>query len=159
MNREVENVRGRGSSWHAMTFSSQYRNRLLIEYFNRDWKFRRSFFSFSRNLDRFMRRFLAQTLQKSGALSARKSRWTALRQTRYNSSTTTPGNAGESANSAKRVKVIIKEQSWYQPSILVTHGEPIFRLILVSQATFGILTVFWWHMHYFETQDEQNGLH
>jgi hypothetical protein len=44
-----------------------------------------------------------------------------------------------------------------QPSFLVTHGEAIFRLILVSQATFGVLTVFWWHMHYFELQDEKNG--
>jgi hypothetical protein len=26
----------------------------------------------------------------------------------------------------------------------------------VSQATFGVLTVFWWHMHYFEIQDEKN---
>lgn len=44
-----------------------------------------------------------------------------------------------------------------QPSLLVTHGEGIFRLILVSQATFGAITAFWWHMHYFETQDEKNG--
>lgn len=49
------------------------------------------------------------------------------------------------------------EGSNFQPSILVTHGEGIFRLILVSQAVFGVLTVFWWHMHYFETQDEKNG--
>ena len=49
------------------------------------------------------------------------------------------------------------EGSNFQPSILVTHGEGIFRLILMSQAVFGVLTVFWWHMHYFETQDEKNG--
>lgn len=45
-----------------------------------------------------------------------------------------------------------------QPSVLVTHGEGIIRLILVSQATFGVITAMWWHMHYFETQDEKNGM-
>ena len=78
---------------------------------------------------------------------------------RHNSSTTTPttnpfinsGQAKEGDLSLRLAQLIV------QPSLLVTHGEGIFRLILVSQATFGAITAFWWHMHYFETQDEKNG--
>ena len=36
------------------------------------------------------------------------------------------------------------------------YGEAIIRLILVSQATFGVLTAVWWHMHYYEIQDSKN---
>ena len=53
---------------------------------------------------------------------------------------------------------LAKKANFLQSSFLNTHGEAIFRLILVSQATFGTLTVFWWHMYYFEIQDTKNGI-
>jgi hypothetical protein len=44
-----------------------------------------------------------------------------------------------------------------QPSFFVTHGEPLLRVFLVSQATYGILMAYWWQMHYYEEQDNKNG--
>jgi len=74
-------------------------------------------------------------------------------------STATTSKATEGSAPTKKAKVQSRlGETNFQPSILVTHGEAIFRLILVSQATFGILTVYWWHMHYFELQDEKNGV-
>jgi len=93
-------------------------------------------------------RFL-QTIWKTGGTPSLKPRGLVRvvppPRLRHNSSTPMSTANGSSASPAKK-----------KPSFLVTHGEAIFRLILVSQATFGVLTVFWWHMHYFELQDEKN---